>query len=310
LKLAQLQSLVNFVYRHPKAEKKQMKRFGGRRAYKKMLSCEEDMKLAALSLPPVHSYADGLPVIFLTGKKYLFQTLFCISSLAKNSTERFQFILVDDGSFDEQLTHLVNALLPGVQLITARDIEINLQKKFPKDSYPVIHRKRAIYPHLKKLTDIHTIAGVDWKLVLDSDMLFFKEPTELISWLKNPDINIFMKDCEQSYGYSELLMEQLCGFSIPEKLNVGVVGMRSSAINWDCIETWIKTLEGTEGTSYFLEQALTAMLAAGQPVHVLTADDYIVKPGDNQIHQHNGTLHHYVDLSKQGYFTYSWKQFV
>lgn len=310
MKLPGLQNFINKVYRHPKAEKMRIKRFGGKAAYNNMLSAEQDMKLAAFKLNPVNSYHDGLPVTFLTGKNYLYQTLFCIASLVKNTSERFKFIIVDDGSFDSGLIDAVNILLPGLTLITAPDIESRLDTLLPQTEYPVIRKKRLVYPHLKKLTDIHSIAGDDWKLVLDSDMLFMNEPKEIISWLKNPNVNLFMKDCQQSYGYSDILMKQLCGFNIPEKLNVGVSSMQSSFINWEKIEYWIQQLEAAEGTTYYLEQALTAMLAAGRPITILPEHEYIVYPDATQINKQTGILHHYVDLSKKEYFTHSWKQFV
>jgi hypothetical protein len=116
-----------------------------------------------------------------------------------------------------------------------------------------------------------------------------------------------MQDCQESYGYSRQLMEQLCKNKIPSLLNVGAIGLKSSAINWAHLESWTTGLEEKEGSSYYLEQALTAMLLANVEAVVLPADEYIVNPDTNRINSHIGTLHHYVDLSKEGYFKKAWK---
>jgi len=268
-----------------------------------MLRFSELMKSKSIDLPPVQSYNDGLEIYFLTGKKYLYQTLFCIQSLVKYSNSKFKFILVDDGTFDQQLTDRVKMQLPGAAIITSKMIEQNLKNILPESSYPYLHHKRKVYAHIKKLTDIHTLPGNQWKLVLDSDMLFWAEPVKMIEWLHNPDKPLHMVDSDNSYGYTNQLMEKLCGRTIRPLINVGAIGLNSGEINWNNLEKWTKTLEETEGKTYYLEQALSAMLIADIPSTILNADEYIVNPDDFS----SGILHHYVDLSKEIYFTKAWQ---
>ncbi|HTN00150.1 MAG TPA: hypothetical protein VL088_15440 [Pedobacter sp.] len=308
--MSNLQKIINYLYRHPKSKYKTIKRFGGYWRYRQMLKGQMEMQDASISLPPIISQQDGLPIYFLTGKKYLYQTLFCAHSLTKVTKEKIQFNLVDDGSFDEKFIQQVNLQMPGVKIITKADIEINLQNRLPKMEYPYLHHKRVVYPHIKKLTDIHTIDGNPHKLVLDSDMLFWNEPIEIINWLKQPRGCLYMLDCEESYGYDRSLMQALCGFQIPELMNVGAFGLNSSIINWDNLEQWSKKLEEEQGASYFLEQALSAMLIANEENTILNNEEYIVNPSGDINNLAEDKLHHYVDLSKQFYFETAWKKFI
>lgn len=301
-----LQKLVNLIYRYPKSRFKTYQRFGGYFKYRAMLLSSVQMEKAAAKLPPVQSNDNGLPVYFLTGKKYLYQTLFCIQSLQKTTTEKFQFILVDDGSFDDQLIHQINTGLPGVKLVTKLQIEQNLKEKLPLADYPSLHHKRKVYPHIKKLTDVHTIPGKPWKLVLDSDMLFWAEPKEMLGWLKNPDKPIHMIDCAESYGYSSTLMEQLAGNKIKQLINVGAIGLNSDNIPWSDVDSWVHELETKEGGSYYLEQALSAMIISTTDTLELNKNNYIVNPTTLS----TGILLHYVDKSKELYFNFAWKSFV
>ncbi len=269
-----------------------------------------EMEQRSVELPPVISHIGGLPVYFLTGENYLYQTFYCIQSLIKTSAAQFKFILVDDGSFNAALIERVAKQLPGAQVITAEQISKNLQNALPETRYPYLHKKRAVYPHIKKLTDVHTIPGDTWKLVLDSDMLFWTEPADIIYWLKDPQQSLHMVDCTEAYGYSQQLMEQLAGSAVKPLLNVGAIGLKSEAIDWDKLENWVKILEEREGTSYYLEQALSAMLIGNTDATVLKAGDYIVNPDPDQIKNKTGILHHYVDLSKEGYFKQAWKHFL
>ena len=303
-----LQQIVNVLYRHPLSQLKRYRRFGGYFSYRAMMSGSRQMMEASLQLPPVQCYAHGLPVYFLTGKNYLYQTLFCIWSLVKFTNEEFLFILVDDGSFDSTLVTQIQKQLPGCTIVMQDEVDKNLQQRLPSQQYSHLYQKRIVYPHLKKLTDIHTLAGVDWKLVLDSDMLFWDTPHEIIQWLKKPEQPIHMVDCVESYGYSKQLMEKLSGHPIPSLLNVGAIGLNSTEINWSVLDNWMKVLEEKEGSSYYLEQALTAMLIGEQQSTILDKDQYKVNPSQGDTKP--PVLHHYVDLSKKYYYTQAWKKVI
>ncbi len=303
-----IQSIINILYRIPLSNYKKIKRLGGFYSYHKMTLGMKKMQKASKGIPPILSATNGLPIYFLTGKNYLYQTLFCAYSLSKASKEQFQFTLVDDGSFDEEIINRIHNQMPGTKIITKEMIEINLSKLVLKEKYPYLYNKRKVYPHIKKLTDVHSVSDNSYKLVLDSDMLFWRDPADLIKWLKNPSGCLHMIDCEESYGYTAGLMKELSGADIPEKVNVGAIGLNSNNINWEALNLWVKKLEEKEGTSYFLEQALSAMIIAKQPSKtILDSKDYIVNP---ERMQHEDILHHYVDLSKKYYFEKAWKKLL
>ena len=275
-----------------------------------MLFNEQLMVKAAQDLEPTPSHQNGYPVYFLTGKKYIHQTLFCIRSLVQKSSANYHFVLIDDGSFDLPLIGRLKIQLPDATLVFSADIDKYLEINLPANLYPNIHRKRSIYPHLKKLTDIHILPGNSWKIVLDSDMLFWDEPKEILNWLENPDRPIHMVDCTENYGYSNRLMKKLAKAEMPRMLNVGIIGLNSGHIGWDLIEYWIGELENQEGASYYLEQALSAMLIVETPSVVLSAANYVVNPPSGSITSGHDVLHHYVDVSKKVYFSSAWKKFI
>ncbi|GGE44377.1 hypothetical protein GCM10011413_08120 [Pedobacter psychrotolerans] len=272
-----------------------------------MLAGKQEMIKASTLLPPIISNQKGYKIYFLTGQNYLYQTLFCAFSLKKVSKIPFQFILIDDGSFDQKLINQANEQMPDVKIITKQEVEANLESKLPIKDFPYLHYKRKVYPHIKKLTDIHTIGDETYKLVLDSDMLFWNEPLEMINWLKDPEGCLYMLDTVESYGYDKKLMHDLCGFEIPKLLNVGVFGSNSKNINWSNLENWSQELEYKQGGSYFLEQALSAMLIANEQKTILNKKQYIVNPEDSKSDDEIAKLKHYVDLSKKYYFEKAWK---
>jgi len=59
--------------------------------------------------------------------------------------------------------------------------------------------------------------------------------------------------------------------------------------------------------SYYLEQALVAMLAARQPCAVAPEPDYLTKPSRTEVQAPRAVMHHYVADSKRWYFRYGWR---
>ncbi len=267
------------------------------------------MVKASASLKTTESADAAAKVYFLTGKKFWPLTAFCMYSLSKQSDNKLRAVFIDDGSLDDTLIKTMRLQFPGCIIKTSAQIEIDIKTYLPASKYPVINKKRAVYPHIKKLTDVH--AGSNgWKLVLDSDMLFFKYPVEMLEWLDTPEKPFFLYDPICSYHYSLKLMEQFAGNTIIPNLNVGAIGLKSELIDWDKLEAWIAQLEEKEGTNYLLEQALSAMLVADAKPIIADRKEYIVMPERNEVEHPSATLHHYVAGSKEWYYKKAWQQVI
>jgi hypothetical protein len=154
------------------------------------------------------------------------------------------------------------------------------------------------------------VASAGWKLVIDSDLLFFRRPDFVLDWLASPDRPLHATDCVESYGYSRPLMESLIASPVPALVNVGLCGLRSEEIDWERLEHWIARLHAAERTNYYLEQALVALLVAGRTCAVAPAADYITRPSLAEIRQPTAVMHHYVDTAKRGYYRHAWRQFA
>ncbi|ERT08158.1 hypothetical protein M595_1850 [Lyngbya aestuarii BL J] len=271
----------------------------------------QQMEAAAYQLQPIEIQSPDSPlnIHFLTGRKFWYQTCFCAYSMAVYSPSNIQPIIYDDGTLANKYIEQIKRIFPRTKIVFLNEIEERLDQYLPISKFPYLRERRANYPNMRKLTDIH-IGSSGWKLVLDSDMLFFRTPTFLIDWLNSPNKPCHMVDVETSYGYSEALMKSLAEAEIPQRLNVGICGLKSDEIDWEQLEYWCRILIEKEGTHYYQEQALTAMIMAGKPCDIAPPKDYIVKPTKEEVVSQRGILHHYVADSKPWYFRHAWKQIV
>jgi hypothetical protein len=270
---------------------------------------QRQMERAALRLPTMPSSGAGplREVHFLTGRRFWYQTCFCAYSLLRHSPLGLRPVIHDDGTLLPEHHAEIRRLFPQACIVCPAEIEERLEQALPAAHYPCLRARRLVYPHLRKLTDIHA-ASTGWKLVLDSDMLFFRAPAFLLAWLQAPAAPCHMLDTASAYGYSLQFMTELARAPLPERLNVGICGLRSEEIDWDLLERWCRALLDREGSHYLQEQALTAMLVAGRACAIAPADDYLIQPSREEVLRPCGVMHHYVAESKAWYFRYAWRQ--
>jgi hypothetical protein len=269
------------------------------------------MKSAAYCLPPLQCGSDNdispLEVWFLTGCKFWYQTAFCAWTLSFHANRQIVLNIVDDGTLGASAIAELRRLFPKGELILSRQASDRFNRLLPLERFPALHKLRKEYVHIRKITDIH-LGRSGSKLVLDSDMLFFRKPDALLAWWDQSAQPCLMTDCQESYGYSQKLMEELAGAPIRPLLNVGICGLASEWIDWHELEHWCHTLVNREGTSYYLEQALVAMLASRSQPMVLPKAEYITFPTRAEAENGVGVLQHYVADSKPWYFEKAWKQ--
>jgi len=201
----------------------------------------------------------------------------------------------------------LHRLFPQVRFISETATIARLDEHLPVSRYPALRERWLHYPNIRKILDVHAGAR-GWKLVIDSDLLFFRRPTLLLDWFARPTLPLHAVDCETSYGYTRPLMNSLAGKPVAELVNVGLTGLDGAEVDWDRLEHWSRRLIDAEGTHYYLEQALIAMLVAGRPCTIAPATDYVTLPRPPEATQCDATMHHYVAGSKRWYFQHNWRR--
>src|SRR5262249_22576924 len=140
------------------------------------------MERAARNLGPLRDPTEDAPEIFyLSGHRFVYQTVFCAVSLSRQARRTFRFVAIDDGTLGDNDIRLLQRVHPRIRIVRAQEVEATLDRRLPSAQYPELRRRRLAYPQLRKLTAVHAGAG-GWKLVLDSDMLFHGRPTFILNW--------------------------------------------------------------------------------------------------------------------------------
>jgi hypothetical protein len=295
----------------PWAELRDLWHDGGPQERHRTAVGREELRAAAarLRVPALAPEAQPLHVEVLTGARFWDLTAFCLHSLRAQSGRPIAAILHDDGSLVGEPAERLLTLFPEARVRSQAELRAQLETHLPPNRFPALHDRWLHYPNIRKLTDPH-LAGMDWKLVMDSDLLFFRRPDFLLAWHDAPDRPLHAVDCETSYGYPRPLMEQLAGAPLMELVNVGLCGLDSRTLDWGWLEHVCHRLLAVHGPHYYLEQALVAMLLAGQVCAVAPRQDYVTRPLRVEALACRAVMHHYVAATKRWHFQHNWRRFA
>lgn len=265
------------------------------------------MEMEARTLPPLpDGIGPTLELHLLTGRRFWYQTAFCLWTFARHAGRPLAPVIYDDGTLTEEHRAPIARLFPAVRFVPQKETLARLDAFLPLSRFPTLRKRWLNYPNIRKLIDPHA-GTAGWKLVLDSDLLFFRRPALLIDWLDRPTQPLHAVDCVTAYGYSRNLMNELAGRTVDELVNVGLTGLNGGELDWERLEHWTRTLIERERTNYFLEQALIAMLVAGRSCAIAPAVDYVTLPREPEATECRAVMHHYVANSKRHYFQHCWR---
>ena len=309
------------IYYRPIGRRATIRKFGGKKNYHLIAKGEREMRNYVFSSLKVKQPFKGnqkFKINFLTGELFIHQTLFCVYSFFKflSEEEKGEFLIsfYDDGTLTEPTLQFLRSNFSFINIIT-NDVSLKeINAKLPSDQYPFIYKKLACYPQIKKLVCVH-INNEGLNSFFDSDMLFMEKPTEFISWLTQESSSVnnsfCIQDIQRNYGYNDDAIRKIWPGGISNNINAGMYAVNTSKIDFALIEYLIKNFETDYGSSYYLEQLLTAIiLESSENLHIASKKDYLVFPTKDEVHNPTAVLHHYVDLSKEYYFKEAWLKVI
>lgn len=241
----------------------------------------------------------------LIGARYVAEACLVSHSLAWAAGRVVEPHFYDDGTLTADDCALLKSKLPRACFHLKPEIEARLSRQLPADEFPCLNRLRPAYPHIRKLTDIHLFPG-DWKCVSDADVLFFAAPTQLLGLLASQRA-CHMVDAMPAYGVPHSALEALAGVKVHPQVNVGLCHIPSAQLDWQFIEHCAATLLAEHGFTYYLEQALTAIVLARMQAVPLDAN-YVVYPDRATALRADSAAVHYVDDSRNYYYDFAWQQ--
>jgi len=270
----------------------------------------QEMEMAAYKLPSLTS-PNGPPVrlYIVAGSKHWYQAVFCLWSFAKASKRPIFPVIIDDGTMKLKQAETLQRIFPDLQIVSIGESLERLDEFLPEKHYPYLRAQQKVNPVYRKILDVHT-RGTGWKLQLDADMLFFHSPKFLLDWYDNPSKALYSEDIKNAYSCSIVKLSEMIGQPVLQRVNAGIIGIRSVEIDWEMMEFWTKQLLHDGGYDHFYEQTLFALHLTGKECLVAPKKDYTVLPEYPEVYECNAVMHHYVVHSRKWYFQRNWRRFI
>jgi hypothetical protein len=146
---------------------------------------------------------------------------------------------------------------------------------------------------------------------LDSDMLFFNEPEDLIRAYSN-DENYFMQDTIPAsyYVLPEDIISKDLNILICEKINSGILAYNSSKIDWHLVErTCAYLMQNSQDVHPpMFEQTLNAIIISWLGGKPLKPAYRILYADKGEKISSSDIVRHYIFKAKLPYFTTEWRK--
>ena len=174
---------------------------------------------------------------------------------------RWNLFIHEDGSVDESACKKIEQVLPGVHFIPRLLSEQVMKKRL--QSYPNCQLLRQDHNLFLKFFDLPAFAPGERMILLDSDVIFFKPPKEILAWVDSKSQECwYNEDTKEKYCIPRYEIEPALGIKLWPRFNSGLVLMPLAAISLPLAEQLFVAFKTTAHHPQFFEQTLYALMAS------------------------------------------------
>ena len=232
---------------------------------------------------------DNFEVHMLCQKSDVIPATWSLWSFLKNSRLCPKIVIHDDGSLNKSSADIFSEKFDNIEIIWKKDAD-ELIDKMSSSSIIKDYRKNG-HPLILKLVDIILLSRAEKVMVLDSDVLFFKNPEEVVGFVKgrsNRDALIsqtgggFTIKVESSYLEKYDLTRKNIEF-----MNSGIIIYNKPPISENKLSEYLENCE-LDMSDYFVEMTGWNCLVGQTNYEFLPLDQYIIKgkPDSNTVAKH------------------------
>lgn len=185
-------------------------------------------------------------------------------SFEHSTGRRWPLVIHDDGSVSSAQRQKIEQVLPGVRFIPRADADRETNGVLAEYATCLAHRGR--HNLFLKFFDAAPFAPHDRFIVLDSDVIFFKQPTEILEWAESGASScLYNEDTREKFCIPREEIEKVLPVTLLPRFNSGLVLMQKRAIDLDLASRLLSAFETTAHAPQFFEQTLYALMASTNP---------------------------------------------
>jgi len=197
----------------------------------------------------------------LTSAKDWLNLLWALKSFYVASNHRYALCIHDDGTLEPGHRATLQQHFPNARIIDRPSADAKVLAEM--QAYPRCLEFRKTNHLAPKVFDFASYLESDRMLLLDSDILFFTEPTELLRRIEDPEysLNTVNGDVSSAYTVNPQVVENKLGFEVIDRFNSGLGLIHKASFNLDWIEEFL-ALPDILGHFWRIEQTLYALFSS------------------------------------------------
>ena len=203
----------------------------------------------------------------LTSQRDWLGALWSVRTFLDFLGESLPIMFHDDGTLTPESTAGIRAFLPGSVVISAEQAQSEAQRRLHDFPRCLSARQRHIMTH--KLLDVALFAPGPRYLLLDSDLLFFRRPEEIATWLRGGErVNLWNEDQGDFLNLTQEEARVRHGVNLIRGINAGFGCVWRESVDFRLIEEYIGH-ESVWRNPHRVEQTAYALLSARFGVSLL-----------------------------------------
>lgn len=218
-------------------------------------------RIAEWSWPFFGEKPHRVSVHVLTGEKDWRLAAWMLASWFHFSEKGWPIVIHDDGTLTEEGRASLQAMFLDARIIMRAEADQAMDLKLK--AFPFCEEYRKAHPLALKIFDMPHFAAGDKFIVLDSDLLFFGFPREIIEWADGD-----AKECwfNEDVGEASLITggeaRAELGVKMWSRVNSGLCLLWKAALDLDFCDRALATTSMSSGHIWRVEQTLFALCAS------------------------------------------------
>jgi len=196
-------------------------------------------------------------VHIMTRHPDIYMTLWAVKSFLHVTNKSYRVVLLTDDSLTEKDVALLTKHLPGVEFIFEKEAEHLVEEKIK--GYPLISLFRLppsrpcevsvgsevleyhFCPFSMKLLDGNYLSSANKIMILDSDVLFFDKPTEIMDWIEDEaeEKSVYLIEEFVPYFDERYTVHFRINDEPPTGINTGLFCYHKNILDLEALEQWM-----------------------------------------------------------------------
>ncbi|MEQ1861617.1 MAG: hypothetical protein ABMA13_16985 [Chthoniobacteraceae bacterium] len=203
-----------------------------------------------------------VPVHILTGEKDWRLAAWALASFFHYTEIAWPVVIHDDGTLPEEGREMLGTLFNSCRIIPREESDADVGRVLRP--FPFCFDFRNTHPLALKVFDMAHYAQGDRFIVLDSDMLFFRRPQEIIDWAQSAPAKDcwFIEDAQENALITAGEVREELDVKMWSRVNSGLGLVHRPAMDFDFCDRALALTSILRGQVWRLEQTLLALCAS------------------------------------------------